>query len=189
MNFADAIVSGFKNYVNFKGRASRAEFWYWVLFTILLGLVLGTVESMIWPAPAITEDWMQSIGAALDAPAYLTNISNLILFLPSLSVTARRFHDAGFSAKWLFLQLIPFAYGIFALVGVVVVFTSVPTGSELSAEALMSIVFLVLPILAMSLAITVIYLVFCLKPARSFYDGNKYVEPTPLSEVDEGTTA
>lgn len=189
MNFIDAVVSGFKNYVNFKGRASRAEFWYWVLFTILLGLVLGTIESVIWPAPAMTEDWMQSLSSALDAPAYLTNIANLVLFLPSLSVTARRFHDAGFSAKWLLLQLIPLAYGIFALIGVVVVLNSAATGEELGAEALMSIVFLVLPIIAMSLAITVIYLVFSLKPSRSFYDGNKYVEPTPLSSSDEGTTA
>ncbi len=32
MGFVDAIKSGFSNYVNFSGRASRSEYWFWVLF-------------------------------------------------------------------------------------------------------------------------------------------------------------
>jgi Resolvase, N terminal domain len=33
MTFFEAISSGFRNYVGFSGRASRSEFWYWILFT------------------------------------------------------------------------------------------------------------------------------------------------------------
>jgi uncharacterized membrane protein YhaH (DUF805 family) len=194
MSFADAIVSGFKNFVNFKGRATRAEFWYWILFVILLGLVLGTLESIIWPVPPMPTDWMEALDATFSQPTPLTNIANLILFLPGLAVTARRFHDAGFSAKWLFLHIVPVAYAIFAAIGSFVILFSfytdeVPTGAELPMESLMTIIFLVAPIFALAAVVFLVHLIFCLKPSRSFYDGNKYVEPTPLPTPDEGTTA
>ena len=35
MSFAQAIASGFSNYVNFSTRAVRSEYWYWVLFSIV----------------------------------------------------------------------------------------------------------------------------------------------------------
>jgi hypothetical protein len=35
----------------------------------------------------------------------------------------------------------------------------------------------------------VVFLLLALKPSKSFYDGNKYVDPEPLSSMDEGTTA
>jgi uncharacterized membrane protein YhaH (DUF805 family) len=195
MNFADAIASGFKNYFNFKGRASRSEFWYWVLFTILLSAVLGTLESVVWPAtPVNTEDLATILQSTLSAPTPLTSLANLILFIPGLSVTARRFQDAGFSAKWLFLLLVPAVYSIFAVIGALAItwsfFTDqAPAGADIPVESLMTIIFLVAPIFALGFAVFVIHTIFALKPSRSFYDGNKYVEPTPLSSVDEGTTA
>lgn len=188
MTFTGAVQSGFKNYFNFKGRASRSEFWYWVLFTILLSLVLGTIESVLWPPAMSTGDWMQDLANFGATPTPLTSLASLLLLIPNLSVTARRFHDAGFSAKWLFLQLAPIAYGIFAGVGVVAVVMNAGP-DELSYEAIMSLIFLILPILALGIAVLVIYLVMALRPSRSFYDGNKYVEPTPLTTGDEGTTA
>ena len=188
MSFVDAVAAGFKNYFNFKGRASRSEFWYWVLFTVLLGIVLGTLESIIWPAPMMSADWMQNLDLTFSQPTPLSNASSLLLLIPNLSVTARRFHDAGFSAKWLLLQLIPLAYGIFAFIGAVVVIMNAE-GREFNSQDLMAIIFLAIPIFALFMVIFVIYLVFSLKPSRSFYDGNKYVEPSPLSSGDEGTTA
>jgi uncharacterized membrane protein YhaH (DUF805 family) len=194
MNFVDAIASGFKNYFNFKGRASRSEFWYWVLFTILLSLVLGTIETVLWPAtPIDSEDLEAVLNSAFSAPTPLTSLANLILFIPGLSVSARRFHDAGFSAKWLFLLLVPAAYSIFAIVGLVAIGSSyfgsaMPTVEDFPVEVLISIIFLIAPIFALGFAVFVIHMIFALKPTRSFYDGNKHVEPTPLSSVDEGTT-
>lgn len=195
MNFVDAIAAGFKNYANFKGKASRSEFWYWVLFTILLSLVLGTIETVIWPAaPIDSEDLEAVLNATLSAPTPLTSLANLVLFIPGLSVTARRFHDAGYSGKWLLLLLVPVAYLIFAIVGVVALAVEyfgagMPSVDEIPVEVMMSMIFLIAPIFALGFAVFVIHMVFALKPTRSFYDGNKYVEPTPLSSADEGTTA
>jgi uncharacterized membrane protein YhaH (DUF805 family) len=133
-------------------------------------------------------DWMQDLESIAAQQTPLSNILALVLFIPNLSMLARRFHDAGFSAKWLFLQLVPVAYGIFAAIGVV----SILLNSDidmLSVEELMSLVFLVLPIFGLFLAVMVVYLVFALRPSRSFYDGNKYVEPESPSSLQEGTTA
>lgn len=189
MTFTEAIAAGFRNYVNFKGRASRSEFWYWVLFTILLSIVLSTLESVIWPAPMASPDWMQNLEMTLSQPTPITNLASLILLLPNLAVTARRFHDAGFSAKWLLIQLVPVGYGLFATVGVITVLTSAPSGQMLGIEELMSLIFLVVPIFGLFMATLVIFLVLALRPTKSFYDGNRYVEPEPLSSMDEGTTA
>lgn len=195
MTFIDAIGAGFKNYANFKGKATRSEFWYWVLFTILLSLVLGTIETVIWPAaPIDSADLQEVLDATLTAPTPLTSLANLVLFIPGLSVTARRFHDAGFSGKWLLLLLVPVGYAIFAGIGVVALAVNyfesgMPSVDEIPVEVMMSMIFLIAPIFALGFAVFVIHMIFALKPSRSFYDGNKYVEPTPLSSVDEGTSA
>jgi uncharacterized membrane protein YhaH (DUF805 family) len=189
MNFTGAISAGFRNYFNFKGKASRSEFWFWVLFTILLSIVLSTLESVIWPAPSASPDWMQNLELALSQPTPLTTIAGLVLVIPNLSITARRFHDAGFSAKWLFIQIVPIAYGLFATVGVVTVLSNTASTSAISTEELMSLIFLIVPIFGLFIVTFVVFLILALRPSKSFYDGNRYVEPEPLSSMDEGTTA
>ena len=88
MQFGEAIKNGFQNYVNFRGVASRSEFWYWTLFTVLVSLGTSIVDS--------------AIGLALDMQAFtlVNTLGSLALLLPGLAVAVRRFHDAGFSAWW-----------------------------------------------------------------------------------------
>ena len=78
MNFQTAIRSGFQNYTNFKGRASRAEYWWWALFTVILSLLLSSINS--------------SLG----------NLGSFITFLPSIAVAIRRVHDVD-RAGWFIL--------------------------------------------------------------------------------------
>ena len=193
MSFSAAISSGFRNFANFKGKASRSEFWYWVLFTALLAVVLSLMESLIWtpelPVQVSDDGLRQNFEQVVSSPSPLTTIASLVLFIPNLSMTARRFHDAGFSAKWLLLQFVPLAYGVFSTVGVVAVLSNAVPGQMLSTQELMSLVFLVIPILALFAAVYVMFFALALRPSKSFYDGNKYVDPEPLSSMDEGTTA
>ena len=88
MQFGDAIKNGFQNYANFRGVASRSEFWYWTLFTVLVSLGTSIVDS--------------AIGLALDMQTFtlVNTLGSLALLLPGLAVAVRRFHDAGFSAWW-----------------------------------------------------------------------------------------
>lgn len=132
---------------------------------------------------------MRNLEQSLGQPTPLTSFASLVLLVPNLAVTARRFHDAGYSAKWLLLQIAPLAYGLLATVGAIGILLNVPPGQSLSTQELTSLIFLVIPIIALSAAIFVLFFVIALRPSRNFYDGNKYVEPEPLGPVDEGTTA
>jgi uncharacterized membrane protein YhaH (DUF805 family) len=91
MDFGQAIATGFRKYVTFSGRASRSEYWYWVLFSIIGGIVTGTVDYAIFS----DNDFSSPINA----------IFNLILFLPSFAVGIRRLHDIGRTGWWVLITL------------------------------------------------------------------------------------
>ena len=88
MSFGDAIKSGFNNYVNFNGRASRSEYNYWVLFTILLSIFALILDPI---------DFYTGEGGML------SNLLSLALLLPGAAVMIRRFHDinkSGWNYFW-----------------------------------------------------------------------------------------
>ena len=92
MTFGEAISSGFQNYVNFTGRAARSEFWYWVLFNLIVGIVTGVIDYIAFPGAAVSP---------------LNSLANLALLLPNLAVAARRLHDTDRSGWFLLLAFIP----------------------------------------------------------------------------------
>ena len=47
MGFAQAISAGFSNYVNFRDRACRSEYWYWILFIVIAEIVAGIIDQML----------------------------------------------------------------------------------------------------------------------------------------------
>lgn len=84
MNLTDAIKNGFTNYVNFKGRATRPEYWYFILFTFLAGIATSIIDAII-------------VGPDSDLTPVST-LFNLAVLLPSLGLAVRRLHDSGRSA-------------------------------------------------------------------------------------------
>lgn len=114
MNFTDAVKSCLSKYVTFSGRASRSEFWYFWLFSLLVMIVamildgiLGTSFTMADPATGIE----QNVGYG-----YLYALTGLALLLPSLAVAVRRLHDTDRSGWWLLIGLIPLIGAIVLLV-------------------------------------------------------------------------
>ncbi len=47
MGFGEAISTGFSNYATFTGRATRPEYWYWVLFGVLAAVVFWIIQAVI----------------------------------------------------------------------------------------------------------------------------------------------
>lgn len=88
-----------RNYVNFNGRATRPEFWFFMLINLVVGLGIGMVE--------------YSLGAGAKG-GLLSGLYNLFIFLPSTAVVVRRLHDIGRSGWWALLVLLP-------LVGVIAI--------------------------------------------------------------------
>ncbi|NWG24234.1 MAG: DUF805 domain-containing protein [Pseudorhodoplanes sp.] len=99
MNFQDAVKSGFKNYINFTGRAARSEFWYWVLFSVIGGILFASADAVVFPE---------------NDQSPLASIFHLALLLPSLAIGARRLHDIDRTGWWQLLELT--IVGIFVLI-------------------------------------------------------------------------
>lgn len=93
--FGQAVKSCFNQYCGFKGRASRAEFWWFTLFTYIVGFVLGFVDGLLFTS---TEN-------AFFALLGFSGLFWLGVFLPALAVTARRLHDTDKSGWWMLLYL------------------------------------------------------------------------------------
>jgi uncharacterized membrane protein YhaH (DUF805 family) len=94
MNFFQAVKNCFVEYCTFRKRASRSEFWYWTLFCCL-ALALGVVIDM-----GVFDAGYEDIFLT----GAMFNIVSVIIFFPSLAVTARRLHDVNRSAWWVFLS-------------------------------------------------------------------------------------
>ena len=96
MSFVQAINSCLRKYADFEGRASRPEFWWFVLFAALVSAALASLN-VNTPAGTIY------VGAAL-AGAW-----SVAILLPTLAVAVRRLRDAGRPWEELLWLLVPIA--------------------------------------------------------------------------------
>jgi hypothetical protein len=49
MNFFELVGLGLRNYVNFSGRATRPEYWCWIVPVVIINVVLGIVDQTLNP--------------------------------------------------------------------------------------------------------------------------------------------
>ncbi len=91
-----------QNYANFRGRATRTQFWMFTLVHMLIIIALQVMMGALTPAPGSVDG-----GAAAGIFGLLVLVYILGTLVPSLAITARRLHDSGRSAWWYLLSLIP----------------------------------------------------------------------------------
>lgn len=82
-DFVSSVKTCLQKYADFNGRAARPEFWWFVLFQVIVIVVLGMVSQT------------------------LSSLASLGLLVPALAVGARRLHDIGKSGWFQLLGLIP----------------------------------------------------------------------------------
>lgn len=107
MTFGKAISTCFRKYANFKGRANRAEFWFFYLFNWIISFPFSAMMNV---GERLQDEKVFGIGFMI----WL--VLGLILLLPCLAVFARRMHDIGKSGWNLLLALIPIVGAIVLLV-------------------------------------------------------------------------
>ncbi|PCH81987.1 MAG: hypothetical protein COB90_02525 [Hyphomicrobiales bacterium] len=76
-------IMAFNKYFDFGTRSRRSEYWFFVLFNIVIGLVLG------WISPNIS------------------GLYTLAVLIPGIAVAVRRLHDTDRSGWWLLIFFVP----------------------------------------------------------------------------------
>lgn len=87
-----------QSYAVFRGRAQRAEYWFFFLFNLLISIGLAVIDAVLATAGA------------------LGLIYALAVLIPGVAVTIRRLHDTGRSGWWLLIALVPVVGAIALLV-------------------------------------------------------------------------
>jgi uncharacterized membrane protein YhaH (DUF805 family) len=105
MSFREAISAGFGKYIVFSGRATRSEYWFWILFALIGMLVTEIVDTVLFAEV--------SSSAPTPLHSLLNSIFIVVLLLPSFALQARRLHDTDRSGWWLLLVLT--GIGVFLL--------------------------------------------------------------------------
>ena len=93
MNMKQSVEVCFKKYVTFSGRASRSEYWWFLLFYIAVYLLFSYLIPVLINGPLIS--------------LVIVSLVPIALFLPTLSVSIRRLHDLDRSGHWYWLVFIP----------------------------------------------------------------------------------
>ena len=94
MTLGGAITTCLRKYAVFSGRATRAEFWWWVLAVVIVSIALGMVDAVI----EALSGW--------DGFSLLSGIFSLAVLLPNLAVTVRRLHDIGKTGWWVLVWIV-----------------------------------------------------------------------------------
>lgn len=84
-----------KKYAVFGGRARRKEYWYFVLFNLIISIVLAIVDN-------VTGSFSAEAGMGLLGGLYM-----LAVLIPGIAVSVRRLHDTDRSGWWLLIILVP----------------------------------------------------------------------------------
>lgn len=132
--FADSVKRAFSQYAKFDGVASVAEFWWFYLFNLIVAGVLYFLVFVLVIGTAASGGDGETAGASTLVVLLILGLYGLAVLLPSLGVTIRRLHDAGYSGFFVLLEFV--GLGIVTLV--LCIFPSKPaawTPSWLDDEA------------------------------------------------------
>ncbi len=119
-----AVKRAFRKYARFDGRASRGEYWWFTLATSILAVIVFIPLAIVGQAT--------DAGNQPPAGAIIMLVLGLLVLLglvvPSIAVSVRRLHDAGFSGLLYLINLVPYVGGLVMLVFMVL--PSKPEGAR-----------------------------------------------------------
>ena len=98
MNMTESVKTVFSKYATFSGRAQRSEYWWFVLFNIIVSLLLALLFG---------NGHGMGGGMGMGGGNLANSLWSLATLLPSLAVGARRLHDIDRAGWWLLLAFIP----------------------------------------------------------------------------------
>jgi len=82
------FIDAFRKYADFSGRATREQYWMYILIYVVISVVLSIIDAAM-------------------ATVVLSAIFSVVMLVPSISIATRRLHDTGRSGWWQLIGLIP----------------------------------------------------------------------------------
>ena len=126
MTLTEAVKTGFRKYVIFSGRASRQEYWKFILGILIVSILIVIFHGMAF-GPTVQE--VVTTTVASDGTATTLRglrgeyngglpgtLFSLFCLIPALAIAARRLHDTNRSAWWLAAPLVATALGVVAAI-------------------------------------------------------------------------
>ena len=95
-------LQALKKYADFSGRARRKEYWFFILFNIIISIVLSVIDV--------------TLGLGAGGIGILSGIYSLAVLIPSIAVGVRRLHDINKTGWWVLIVFVPFIGVIVLLV-------------------------------------------------------------------------
>lgn len=107
MGFSATVRHNLRHYADFRGRAQRAQFWWWYLFLIVMQVVLNAVDGALGLQVGETDLKVgdTAIPVVSDGVGVLSTVFGLAVVLPTLAVAVRRLHDTDRSGWWIVAPL------------------------------------------------------------------------------------
>lgn len=104
------FIDNFKNiltnkYAEFKGRANRKEFWYFVAVMLAINIVFSILTKLFGGVAFLR--WTILI---------IQGLVSLALLVPSIAVGVRRMHDIGKGGGWVFINMVPIIGSLWFLI-------------------------------------------------------------------------
>ena len=127
LSFTRAVMLGLDRSFDYKGRSSRAEYWWWILFYLGSSFAVAVIFTML----------SEVLSGSEDPGVVFAYVYTLILMLPYIALTTRRLHDTGRSGFWCLFMLLPYV-GFLILLGLCALkgekglnkYDTVPSGFE-----------------------------------------------------------
>lgn len=104
-----AVRRFFKKYATFAGRASRSEYWWWVLASVIVSFVLQLLIVLTGGARMKSNGMWEVQGGFGVIFVVLLVIWGLATIVPYLALVVRRLHDSNRSGFWIFIYFVPLA--------------------------------------------------------------------------------
>ncbi|WZH36905.1 MAG: DUF805 domain-containing protein [Microbacterium enclense] len=107
--FGVAVRRFFKKYATFSGRASRSEYWWWVLASAIVTFVLQLLIALTGAARMRPDGTFEVEGGFGVIFVVLLAIWGLVTIVPYIALLVRRLHDTNRSGFWVFIYFVPLA--------------------------------------------------------------------------------
>ncbi|WP_159708632.1 DUF805 domain-containing protein [Arthrobacter sp. 18067] len=111
-----AVKRFFKKYTDFTGRASRSEYWWWTLVSVIVSSVFNILAGVVGAAGAtVSDSGTVVLGGGAIVFYALLGIWGLATIIPSIALLVRRLHDANLSGWLALLVVVPIVVFVLSL--------------------------------------------------------------------------